>query len=58
MGTKQTNGHTKNGKQAPEAKPSKAKLEARASEARLEKGSSSKRKLESDRRSKAKLDEG
>ena len=43
MGTKQTNGHTKNGKQAPEAKPSKKQLEARASSASLERGS--KRKL-------------
>jgi RNA polymerase primary sigma factor len=48
MGTKQTNGHTKNGKHAPEAKASKSKLEERAS----------KRSLESDRPSKARLDDG
>jgi RNA polymerase primary sigma factor len=57
MGTKQTNGHTKNGKSAPEAKPSKKQVvEARASSASLDRGS--KRKLESDRPSKARLDDG
>jgi len=56
MGTKQTNGHTKNGKSAPEAKPSKKQIEARASSASLDRGS--KRKLESDRPSKARLEDG
>ncbi len=46
MGTKHTNGHTKNGKHAPEAKASKSRVEERAS----------KRSLESDRPSKARAD--
>ncbi len=59
MGTKQTNGHTKNGKQAPEAKPSKKQLEARASSASLERGSKrALTKSESDRPSKARLEDG
>ena len=56
MGTKQTNGHTKNGKRAPEAKPSKKQVGGARLEASLERGS--KRKLESDRPSKARLEDG